>query len=77
MPCDPIKMQKMDALLDSFLELREKYPDDDEEDITDPLDAPPQMPLSDSPPEKIHGEGVEDQELWPPKPHVPVPIEHL
>ena len=39
----------------------------------------PSAPYADSPPEKIHGEGREDQveSPWPPKPRVPVPIETL
>ena len=85
MPCDPEKIKKVDALLDSWLDMRARYPDDDEDDCDiNPLDAPPSAPFySDGPPEKIHGEGKTDQEqriesIWgprPPKP--PIPIEHL
>ena len=38
MPCDPIKMAKLDALLDAYLDMRAKYPDDEE-------DEPPCDPL--------------------------------
>jgi hypothetical protein len=39
----------------------------------------PSAPCADTPPEKIHGEGREDQveSLWPPQPRVPVPTETL
>ena len=39
----------------------------------------PSAPFADSPPEKIHGEGREDQveSPWPPKPRTPIPIETL
>jgi hypothetical protein len=35
----------------------------------------PSVPFADSPPERIHGQP--DQELWPPKPRTPFPIETL
>jgi hypothetical protein len=50
--------------------------EDGERDITDPFEAPTQ-PFSDSPPEKMHGEGREDQDFWPSKPKPPIPIEHI
>ena len=71
MPCDPIKMQKMDALLDSYLELREKYPDEDEElaeGATQPTPVQYQ-PTEDASPE------MQKENLWEGKP--PIPIEHL
>jgi hypothetical protein len=38
----------------------------------------PTQPFSDSPPERIHGEGREDQDFWgPPKPKPPIPIKHI
>jgi hypothetical protein len=48
-----------------------------EEDLAEGNTMPvaPSAPFADSPPEKIHGQA--DQELWPPKPRVPVPIEHI
>jgi hypothetical protein len=57
------KCKMLDALLDEWLAYRAKYPeefdDSDEEDITNPLDAPPEM-YNDGehggPPEKIHDE---------------------
>jgi hypothetical protein len=37
-----------------------------------------QETITDGPPEHIHGEGErQDQELWPAKPRVPVPIEKI
>jgi hypothetical protein len=85
MPLDRTKVDRMIAKMDAWLKQRDQeiaagtyYDDDDQEDEPpcDPLDAP-QQPFSDSPPEKIHGQPEQDQELWPPKPRVPVPIEHL
>jgi hypothetical protein len=81
MPIEPSKLQQIldsvDRLLaDNKEKLRTDFHNRDR-DITNPLDAPPQMPFSDSPPGKIHGEGKQDQELWPLKPRVPIPIETL
>jgi hypothetical protein len=82
MPIERARLDRMIALMDAWLQRRDReiaegtYYDDDDEPPCNPLDAPPSEPFySDGPPEKIHGKP--DQELWPPKPHVPVPIEHL
>jgi hypothetical protein len=56
-------------------ECDEELNEEEKEQLTNPLDAPPNAPFADSPPEKIHGQP--DQEFWPPKPRVPVPIETL
>jgi hypothetical protein len=81
MPIERARLDRMIALMDAWLQRRDReiaegtYYDDDEPPCN-PLDAPPSEPFySDGPPEKIHGQP--DQELWPPKPHVPVPIETL
>ena len=72
---------KMSARLDEMEAQRQARWDseDRERDITNPLDAPPNAPFSDSPPSQIHGEGREDQveSPWPPKPHVPITIENF
>jgi hypothetical protein len=84
MPIERARLDRMIALMDAWLDRRDReisegtYYDDDEPDepSCNPLDAPPSEPFySDGPPEKIHGQP--DQELWPPKPRVPVPIETL
>jgi hypothetical protein len=81
MPIEP-DLDRMIALMDAWLQRRDReiaegtYYDDEDEPSCDPLDAPPSEPFySDGPPEKIHGQP--DQELWPTKPRVPVPIETL
>ena len=83
MPIEPSKLQQIldsvDRLLASNKEkLRTDFHNRDR-DITNPLDAPPQMPFSDSPPGKIHGEGKQDQVAspWGEKTKVPIPIAHL
>jgi hypothetical protein len=85
MPLTKAELQRMNdfiEIVDLWLTRREKkiaegtYYDDDDEASCNPLNAPPGEPFySDSPPERIHGKP--DQELWPPKPRVPVPIEIL
>jgi hypothetical protein len=82
MPIERARLDRMIALMDAWLQRRDReiaegtYYDEDDDPPCNPLDAPPSEPFySDGPPEKIHGQP--DQELWPPKPHVPVPIEHL
>ena len=87
MPIERARLDRMIALMDAWLQRRDReiaegtyYDDEEPEDkpASNPLDAPPSEPFySDGTPEKIHGEGKEDQELWPPKPRVPVPIETL
>ena len=74
MPITKARLDRMIDMIDSAW-LKRRDSEGRERDITNPLEAPPQAPFSDSPPEKIHGKP--DQELWPPKPRVPVPIEHL
>jgi hypothetical protein len=81
MPIERARLDRMIALMDAWLQRRDReiaegtYYDDDEPPFN-PLDAPPSEPFySDGPPAKIHGQP--DQELWPPKPHVPIPIEHI
>jgi hypothetical protein len=69
MPIDRDKLRRFDALLDSWLDMRAKYPDEDEDEPPcDPLEAPTQ-PFSDSPPE------MPKEPLWGGKP--PIPISHL
>jgi hypothetical protein len=84
MPIERARLDRMIALMDAWLTRRDReiaegtyYDDEDpDEPPRNPLDAPPSEPFySDGPPEKIHGQP--DQELWPPKPRVPVPIETL
>ena len=85
MPIGRARLDRVIALMDAWLTRRDReiaegtYYDDDErenEPPSNPLDPPPSEPFySDGPPEKIHGQP--DQELWPRKPRVPVPIETL
>jgi hypothetical protein len=85
MPVDKAKVQRMIDMMDAWLRQREQDQlegiDDDgdeNEPPSNPVDAPPSEPFySDGPPEKIHGQPESDQELWPPKPRVLVPIETL
>jgi hypothetical protein len=81
MPIERARLDRMIGLMDAWLQRRDReiaegtYYDDDDPP-SNRLDAPPSEPFySDGPPEKIHGQP--DQELWPPKPRVPVPIETL
>jgi hypothetical protein len=62
MPLEPEHLKKLDEAIDKCLTKRDR-------DITNPLEAPPQMPFSDSPPE------MPKVNLWGGKP--PIPIEHL
>jgi hypothetical protein len=82
MPIERARLDRMLSLMDAWLQRRDReiaegtYYDEDDDPPCNPLDAPPSEPFySDGPPERIHGQP--DQELWPPKPHVPVPIETL
>jgi hypothetical protein len=76
MPSDPEKPSLLNTMIDVWLEQRKLDQAEGIDDITDPLDAPPSEPFyHDGSPEKIHGQP--NQELWPPKPHKPVPIETL
>jgi hypothetical protein len=82
MPIERARLDRMIALMDAWLQRRDReiaegtYYDDNDEPPCSPLDAPPSEPFySDGSPEKIHGQP--DEELWPPKPRVPVPIETL
>jgi hypothetical protein len=76
------KMETALSIMERQQEARQKVLDDEcdeeinEEQFINPLDAPPNAPFADSPPEKIHGEGKQD-EFWPPKSRVPIPIETL
>lgn len=65
--------QELLKRLDEDLERRLKNPDPKQFGEG----APQQAPFSDGAPQKIHGEGREDQDFWnrPPKP--PIPIAHL
>jgi hypothetical protein len=63
MPCDPAKLAKLNRMMDAFLESRRLHPEldeDEDQDICDPLSAPPEL-FTDGEhggiPEKIHGEG--------------------
>lgn len=84
MPLDRTKVDRMIAKMDAWLTQREqeqaaRHDADDrerEEELRKGNTMPtPTQPFSDSPPEKIHGQP--DQELWPPKPRVPIPIETI
>jgi hypothetical protein len=72
-------LDMMSKRLDEAQERRIREDADDrqlEEDMREGNTMPiPAQPFSDGAPEKIHGQP--DQELWPPKPRVPVPIETL
>jgi hypothetical protein len=73
MPCPPELLKRVDEAVDSWLKRRDSASNEDKPP-RNPLAAPQQF-LADSPPQKIHGKP--DQELWPPKPRVPIPIETL
>ena len=73
MPIDQSKLCRVDEAVDSWLKRRDSASNEDKPP-RNPLEAPKQF-LSDSSPQKIHGQP--DQELWPPKPRVPIPIETL
>jgi hypothetical protein len=85
MALDRAKLDRMIAKADAWLIQREqeqaaRHDAEDrqlEEDLAEGNTMPvaPSAPFADSPPQKIHGQP--DQELWPPKPGVPVPIEHI
>jgi hypothetical protein len=86
MPIERARLDRMISLMDAWLQRRDReiaegtYYDDDDEPPCNPLDATPSEPFySDGPPERIHGEGREDQVAspWGEKPKVPIPIEHL
>jgi hypothetical protein len=79
MPIEPSKLQQILDSVDRLLASnKEKLRTDFyNRDCDDPLHAPKQAPFSDGAPQRIHGEGKKDQELWPPKPRVPVSIETL
>jgi hypothetical protein len=63
MPIDQSRLDRLISVVDEFLKLRKQ-----EE----------QAPFADSPPQRIHGEGEKaDQEFWPAKTRVPVPIEKI
>ena len=82
MPLDRTKVDRMITMMDAWLTQKEREQaagicdDDKEEELARGNTMPtPTQPFSDGAPEKIHGQS--DQELWPPKPRVPVPIETL
>jgi hypothetical protein len=88
MPIERARLDRMIAKMDAWLTQREqeqaaRHDAEDrekEEELARGNTMPtPTQPFSDSPPEKIHGEGREDQveSPWPPKPRVPIPIETL
>jgi hypothetical protein len=69
MPIDKSRVDRMISMMDDYLKQLEQdklngYPDDDDEedcnDITNPLEAPPSRPFVDSPPAQIHGEPKKD-----------------
>jgi hypothetical protein len=69
MPIDRDKMRKFDALLDSYLAMRAKYPDDEDEELAEGNTLPVPQQFPDSPPE------MPKESLWGGKP--PIPISHL
>jgi hypothetical protein len=73
MPIDQSKLCRVDEAVDSWLKRRDSASNEDKPP-RNPLEAPPQMPFSDSPPGKIHGEGKQDQDFWnkPEKPPIPL-----
>jgi hypothetical protein len=83
MPVEKAKVLELIEMMDNFLKQREqdqldRIDDNEDCDITNPLDAPPSEPFySDGPPEKIHGQPDQVASPWGEKPKVPIPIEHL
>jgi hypothetical protein len=85
MPVDRARVLKLIEMIDNDLKQREQDQldgvgdENEDEPPCDPLDAPAQVPFSDGTPQRIHGEGKEDQiaSPWGEKPKVPIPIEHL
>jgi hypothetical protein len=85
MPLTKSRLQRINDCLDMmdlWLAQRDReiaagtYYDDEDEELAEGNTMPtPTQPFSDSPPTKIHGQP--DQEVWPPKPRVPVPIATL
>jgi hypothetical protein len=84
MALDRARLDRMISKMDAWLTQREqeqaaRYDAEDrekEEELARGNTMPtPTQPFSDGAPERIHGQP--DQELWPPKPRVPVPIETL
>jgi hypothetical protein len=85
MPIEKAKILKLIEMMDAFLKNRDQgiaegtYYDDDEDkdcELAEGNTMPtPTQPFSDGTPEKIHGQP--DQEVWPPKARVPVPIATL
>ena len=71
MPIPQELLKHLDETVDNLLKRRDSTSQD--EPPRNPLDAPKQF-LSDSPPQKVHGEGREDQDFWnrPPKPPIPL-----
>ena len=68
MPCPPELLKRVDEAVDSWLKRRDSASNEDKPP-RNPLEAPPQMPFSDSPPD------MPKEPLWGGKP--PIPIEHL
>jgi hypothetical protein len=71
--CLDMMSRRMDGM---EAEQKARHDDEDfEHDITNPLEAPSNAPFSDSPPEKIHGEGEsKEDDFWnkPEKPPIPI-----
>jgi hypothetical protein len=70
----PITKARLDRMIDMIDSAWIKRRDSKDEPPRNPLDAPRQF-HADGAPQKIHGQP--DQELWPPRPKPPIPIEHL
>ena len=88
MPIERARLDRMIAPMDAWLQRRDReiaegtyYDDDCDEDLEEgnTFPVPTQAPFSDGAPERIHGEGKEDQVAspWGEKPKVPIPLEHL
>lgn len=82
MPLTKAELQRMNdfiEIMDLWLTRREQeiaegtYYDDEDCDLAEGNTMPtPTQPFSDGPPERIHGEGREDEGFWdPPKPKPP------
>ena len=72
MPLDRSRIDRMITMMDAWLTQREqeaRYDENEDEPPCNPLDAPPNAPFSDSPPE------MPKEPLWNGKP--PIPVEHL
>jgi hypothetical protein len=78
MPITKARLNRMIDMIDSaWLKRRDSENTNPKQFFESPSVRNP--PISDSPPEKIHDEGKQDQVAspWGEKPKVPIPIEHI